>query len=357
MDVARAVEALREQGRACAALGSPMYAGLLDLLADDCAAGGPTADVLTGPGETGGPGGPGGPVRSALALRLLGGVHALVLERRAGALALSWPTVGGTWEPVAGSEAVLRLLAERPEEVRAWLDRPPQTNEVGRAAALLGGLLHLEDDLRLPVRLVELGASAGLNLLADRFALLDDAGRVLQGDPASGVRLEGAWAGRPLRPWPGLRFVDPIGCDLHPVDATTAQGRLALSAYVWPDQPARWERLRAALALAAEHRPDVRAVPASTLLEALELREGCVSVVWHSVVDQYLDPEERARVRSRLEELSASASATAPLAHLALEPDASGSPALAVTLRTWPGPARVRRLGRAPAHGLPTTWT
>ncbi|MCW2817286.1 MAG: hypothetical protein JWR42_73, partial [Marmoricola sp.] len=320
--------------------------------------GGPTATVLAGRD-----GGPRGPQHSALALRLLAGVHALVLERRAGTLALSWPTVGGTWEAEAGAEAVLRLLAERPDEVGAWLDRPPQTNEVGRAAALVGGLLHLEDDQRLPVRLVELGASAGLNLLADRFALLDGAGTVLQGDPDSGVRLEGAWAGRAPRPWPGLRFVDPIGCDLHPVDATSAQGRLALSAYVWPDQPARWERLRAGLALAVDRPPLVRLSTAADLLDGLELREGRVTVVWHSVVSQYLDADERFRVRARLDELGASATATTPLAHLALEPagpEASATPApgeLVVTLRTWPGPVEERVLGHAPAHGLPTTWT
>ena len=134
------------------------------------------------------------PGPSALGLRLLGSVHRLVLERRAGVLATYYPSVGGRWDPVTGPEAVLDLLRSDPDTVREWLDRPPQTNEVGRAAALVGGLLHLAPEERLPVRLVEIGASAGLNLLADRFDLLDDRGTAT-GDPASPVTLEPAWRG------------------------------------------------------------------------------------------------------------------------------------------------------------------
>src|SRR4029077_3157871 len=124
-----------QQARACAALGSPMYAELLDHLAEDIDANGPTATVIAGHEDDPGP--------SALALRLLGSVHRLVLERRAGELAAYYPSVGGIWERIAGTEAFLRLLVEHGDLVRGWLDRPPQTNEVGRATALMGGLLHL----------------------------------------------------------------------------------------------------------------------------------------------------------------------------------------------------------------------
>ena len=351
-------EALRQQGEACADLGSPMYADLLARLADDCAARGPTAHVLAGHEDA--------PAGSAIALRLLGSVHRLVLERRAGALGVFYPSVGGTWEPVAGPEAVLDLLAEQPDEVREWLDRPPQTNEVGRATALLGGLLHLDDALRLPVRVVELGASAGLNLLADRFAVGDPTG-IVHGDPASGVRLEEGWAGRQLRPWPGLRFVERLGCDPRPVDPRTTQGRLTLTAYVWPDQVLRRERLRGALALAASasgpaETPVVRRRPAGELVDDLRLRAGTTTVVWHSVVRQYLPTDEQQHLTTRLEELGSTASPTAPLVHLAMEPPqrGAGTPrSFPVTLRTWSGgrgDGEPRVLGHAAPHGLPTTW-
>lgn len=354
----RADQALRQQGEACAALGSPMYADLLARLADDWADGGPTAAVLAGHEDD--------PAASALALRLLGSVHRLVLERRAGALGVLYPSVGGTWDAESGSAAVLDLLAEQPEVVREWLDRPPQTNEVGRAAVLVGGLLHLDDALRRPVRLVELGASAGLNLLADRFAVGGAAGLVqdpgVDGRPA-GVRLEGAWSGRSPAAWPGLAFVERLGCDLRPVDPRTTEGRLLLTAYVWPDQRDRLERLRAALAVAAEAPPvEVRPIGAADLLETLELRAGATTVVWHSVVLQYLPRAERSRLEDRVVALGRSATPEAPLAHLALEPPerGAGTPVgLPVVLRTWsgtPGDGEPQVLGRAAPHGLPVHW-
>ena len=167
----------RRQAEACADLGSPMYADLLARLADDLEAGGPTADVLARPR-----GRPRALGARAAAARL---VHRLVLERRAGGARAFYPSVGGSWEPEAGWAAFRRLLAEQPAAVREWLDRPPQTNEVGRAAALVGGLLHLEEPARLPVRVFEIGVSGGLNLLADRFAYVEESGTTSTATPAA----------------------------------------------------------------------------------------------------------------------------------------------------------------------------
>src|SRR5690349_21424513 len=102
-----------------------MYGDLLERAADDAAAGGPVAEVLA-------PHVSDHPVADALALRLMGSVHRLVLERRADELAPHYPSVGGTWDPATGWPAFRRLVAERPHEVAEWLDRAPQTNEVGR---------------------------------------------------------------------------------------------------------------------------------------------------------------------------------------------------------------------------------
>lgn len=336
--------ALGEQARACAAMGSPMYAELLDRLAEDHAAGGVTTVVLSGHEDDPGP--------SALALRLLGSVHRLVLDRRAGEVGLHYPSVGGTWTADAGPAAVLQLLAQQPELVREWLDRPPQTNEVGRAAALLGALTHLPDELRLPVRLVELGASGGLNLLADRFRVAD------QGDPASPVQLQDAWAGRALRAWPDLHFVETFGCDPRPIDATTTEGRLALTAYVWADQRERLERLRGALSLVTGPL-DVRRCGAADLLDEVSLRDGAVTVVWHSVMWQYLGTDERERAQARLGELGASATSRRPLVHVAMEPTRRrpGSPhECLVTMQVWPCAPEVRVLGVAAPHGVPVVW-
>ena len=341
------VDAFRRQAAACADLGSPMYAALLDRCTDDIETGGVVAELLAGHEDDPGP--------SALALRLLGSVHRLVLERRAGDLATFYPSVGGTWEADGGWAAFRQLLGDRPDDVREWLDRPPQTNEVGRAGALMGGLLHLGH--RLPVRLFEIGSSGGLNLLADRFAYGDDQGDVF-GDPTSAVHLADAWRGRPLVPWPALEVVERLGSDVMPVDVRTTEGRLTLTAYVWPDQAARLERLRGALALAQQVPVEVRRTDAVSFTRSLETAAGAVTVLWHSVMWQYLAPEDQEAVTTSVERLAAAATHDAPFAHLLMEPLRRGPGAeheFLVVLTEWPTGER-RVLGTSRGHGMPTDW-
>lgn len=345
----RARDSFREQAEACATLGSPMYAELLGRMADDIEAGGVTAAVLEGHEDDPGP--------SALALRLAGSLHRLVLEGEAGELAAFYPSVGGTWHLDRAWPVLERVLAERRDEVRAGLARAPQTNEVGRSAALMGGLLRIGEQYRLPVRLLEIGASGGLNLLADRFAYLRD-GRVVQGPEGSPVRLEGCWDGSPLAPWPDLRVVERLGSDVAPVDVSTAEGRTVLTCYVWPDQSARLARLRSAFTVADRHRVHVRRQDARASVRELALRPGTTTVLWHSVMWQYLPQEDQDAISAHIEHLGSAASTTEPFAHLAAEPTrrAPGQPhEFLVTLRLWPGGER-HVIGVMAPHGLPTTW-
>jgi hypothetical protein len=340
---------LRRQALACRELGSPLYAGLLDHAADDLLAGGPTADVLDGHLDR--------PWRSALGLRMLGGVHALVLTGQAPELAAFYPSAGGAADPGPGSAvawaALRRVLGGQRDAVRQWLDRPPQTNEVGRAAALLGGLRHLAAQARMPVRLVEIGASAGLNLRADRFHVPGEAGSF--GDPMSPVVLSGAWRGAPP-PAAHVEVVERTGGDRAPIDPTTGRGRLALASYIWADQADRMQRLRGALAVAAEFPADLRQELASDTLRRVQLAEGSWTVLWHSIVRQYLDDEQRAAVSEGIAALAAAATPSARFAWLALEPHrVTANGECLVTLTTWPGGGE-RILGAAPPHGLPVTW-
>lgn len=326
-----------------------MYAELLVRVADDIEADGVTCDVLAGHEHDPGP--------SALALRLAGSVHRLVLEGRAGELATFYPSVGGTWDLTGAWPAFEALLRDRREEVRAWLDRPPQTNEVGRAAALMGGLLRIGEHHRLPVRLLEIGSSGGLNLRADAF-LYTGADGMRQGPEDSRLHLKGAWQGAPLTPWPDLAVVERVGSDPKPIDAGSAEGRLALTAYVWPDQAARLERLRDALAVAAELSAEVRRQDAVSFVEEIELAEGTTTVLWHSVMWQYLTWQEQEAVTARAAELGAAALDTSPFAHLFLEP-ARRTPGseheFLIVLELWPNGDR-RILGTSPGHGIPATW-
>jgi hypothetical protein len=345
----RLARLVREQAAACQELGSPLYARLLERLAEDVLAGGPGAAVFVGHERDPGP--------AAIALRLMGGVHRLVLLSRAPGLARFYPSVGGEGDPERAWPAFRAVLEEHRDELRAGLDQPPQTNEVGRAAALVGGLLHVAAARPGPVRLFEVGASAGLNLRPDhvRVALADGAG---VGPASSPLVLDDPWRG-PLPPLsPALEVVERAGCDMSPLDPMTEEGRLRLASYVWPDQLARLERLRGAMELAAQVPATVHRMAAMDFVRRLQLVPGTTTVLWHSVVWQYLSPDERTAVEQRLADLGAGAGDAGRLAHLRLEPQRRSPGAereFLVRLQTWPG-GQDRILGVAHPHGIPTTW-
>jgi hypothetical protein len=342
----RTARLLRWQADACRDLGSPLYGDLLTRAADDLVAGGPTAEVLRGHFDDRLP--------SVLALRLLGGVHALALSGQAPELAVFYPSCGGRAESEPGSPrawaALRRTLAADGESIRSWLDHPPQTNEVGRAAALLGGLRHMAAEVSLPIRLVEVGASAGLNLRADHFYVPGPAGSYGRAD--SPVVLTDGWLGDPP-PAARIEVVERTGGDLAPVDPLTPQGRLRLTAYVWPDQTGRLGRLRGAFEV-AEHVPaELRTESASVTLAHTKVAAGTWTVLWHSIFRQYLTELQRAELADGISALGATATDSARFAYLYLEQSRAGG--CPVTLTTWPGGQR-RILGSAPAHGLPVRW-
>lgn len=333
-----------QQAEQCRNHGSPLSAALLLGAAAELEAPGPVRDLLAPLAED--------PPGSVPSLRFLGALHRLVLERRAPLLAMHYPTVGGT----AGVEGAWAAAREVVPDIGDRVQRPVQTNEVGRSAVLLGGLMHVAARARLPIRLLEVGASAGLNLRVDRFAYA--VGTEVLGDPSSPVRLEQPWAGTPP-PRVAVEVVQRAGCDPHPLDPSSTADRLTLTSYVWADQVARFERLRAALEVAAQVPATVEPLPASAFLER-ELATpvpGVVTVVWHSIVWQYLPPAEREALTRLVGEAARRATRRAPLAHLSMEPQRAenGSYAFQVHLTTWPGGTR-RLLAEAQGHGPPVTW-
>ncbi|HET8742952.1 MAG TPA: DUF2332 domain-containing protein [Gaiella sp.] len=339
---------LRWQAEACALLGSPFYAALLERLAVDAESGGVTARVLAGHEDD--------PFDSILTLRLLGGVHRRVLSGLEPELAAHYPSTGGDGDADGAVAPLLAVLDAHTEELRAGLAHPPQTNEVGRAAPLVGALWHLQSIRELPVRLHELGASAGLNLLADRFRFEADAHAT--GPAGSPVVFRDAWRGEIPTAGPQLEIVERLGCDRSPVNPASDDGALTLMSYVWPDQTERVARLRGALAIAREVPVHVAEESAGQFLETLAPVDGSWTVVWHSVMWMYLDGAERRAVHAHLERAGAEAGERAPLAHVAFEApglSAKSGTAFEVSVRTWPG-GDAKVLGHAPAHGLPVDW-
>lgn len=179
----------------------------------------------------------------------------------------------------ADPDAFADFCAEHAQALRELLaTRRTQTNEVGRCGFLLPCLSRIPG----PLGLIEVGASAGLNLNLDRYAYRY--GSVELGDSA--VRLEPELRGR--APATGIpRVVSRIGVDLAP-----APDPDWLRACVWPDQPERLARLNAALAIAAEHPVELVQGDALELLPSLIAAAQGTVVVFHTAVGDYLSAEQ-----------------------------------------------------------------
>jgi hypothetical protein len=292
----------------------------------------------------------GDPVADALALRLAGGLHALVLSGRAPDLAAVYPGGARAGDVAALRAAVLASLDEQAAFLCAFLEGPPQTNEVGRSAALLGGFLTVAAETGRPLSLLEIGASAGLNLLWDHYGYrLGAAG---WGPEDAAVTLAPEWRGD-LPPLGPVEVAARRGCDRAPVDP---RDRLRLLAYVWADQATRRRRLEAALAQAARLGLTVEAADAGdwTRRQLETPAAGQATVLYHSIVWQYLPAASRRAVVAAVRRAAGQANTEAPFAWLRMEP-LPGADCAAVTLTLWPG-GRERRLARADYHGRWVDW-
>lgn len=324
-----------------------MYGDLLNRVADDIEAGGVFAGVLAGHEDDS--------LRQAVALRLLGGLHRLVLEGRAPALSRWYPSAGGRWDADAAWPDITQTTAEHAEKLHGALAQPPQTNEVGRSAALIGALLILSRRFDLPIRLFEIGCSAGLNLRADRYSYRYDGG--WWGPVDSPVIIDDAWRGA-LPPDSALRIVERQGYDIAPIDATSRDGELTLLSYVWPDQIARLDRLRGAIRVARDVPARLERRRATDAVADLTVVPGTLTVLWHSIVWQYLAREEQAAVATGIDAVAAQAAPESPFAHLRLEPlRRSPDSAIAFLVRasSWPG-GDDELLAECSPHGPPVTW-
>ncbi len=328
----------------CANIGSPLYGRLLARAGDDVERRGVIWSLLEPHHDD--------PIESMIGLRLAGASHRLALEGSAPGLAAHYASTGGDGDPDAAWRELLALAREGGERFRELIGRPVQTNEVGRSAALLGGFLLVAAQTGLPLRLLELGSSGGLNLRFDRYRYEGLAGS--WGDPASPVRVTGTFEGDRPPLDAGVTVAERSGCDPRPVDPGTEEGRLTLLSYVWPDQADRLRQLEGALEIAGELLVELEQAGAADWLESrlAEPESGIATVVFHSIVTQYLETEELERLRRTLAEAGARASAAAPLAHLAMEP---GGEQADVRLTVWPR-GEERLIARSGYHGRPVRW-
>ncbi len=319
-----------QQARASLLTGSPLYAVLLLHAIDDLEAEGVTWCLVrdfVAPGRG-----------NAIALRVMAAVHRRVLTGDAPTLERFFASTGGSDSPHESWPEFLAFMEANEEVLVPFVALGCQTNEPGRASALMLGLLHVAQRFPLPVDLIEIGCAAGLNLRLDHFRYGGDG--QAWGDPASPVDLTGFWVDVGEVPDVAVEIVSRLGVDPYPIDPTTEEGRLAVTSSIWGDQAKRFELLAGAIDIA-------RRVPA-TLIESdgvdwveqnLRPTPGRTTVLMQSVMREYLSEEAKQRLEDAVAAAGAQATEDAPLAWVELEP-VTLIRRHGLRITTWPGGER-----------------
>jgi hypothetical protein len=335
--------AFAEQSRFCAQLGSPFTALLCDVFAarlDDSTEIGKA--LLSWSGDP-------SPKADSLPLRVAGAVHGLARTGRCPALSKCYPP-NALPDATMLWNAIAPLLDSEQTHFKQYLQQAPQTNEVGRSALLLAGLLEVAQCTRTPLRLFEIGASAGLNLIPDRYRY--QFGSVAWGSADARLCLQPQWSGGVPPVDASLDIVGRYGVDLNPLDLADSEQRARLLSYVWADQVDRLVRVEAAIDTALEALPVIERMDAADWLERylkVDGEVGVTQVLTHSIVWSYLSQATRGRIEAHVHACAAHANSERPLAWVRFEltNDASTA-ALSVTI--WPGGV-TRELALGHPHG------
>jgi hypothetical protein len=333
-----------EQAMYCEMFGSPFTAQLIQRFSEDYERGGPIAALLEDWSTN--------PRADALALRIAGYFHAAVLAGRDAELAAHYPSNLANWS-IEDIWPLARALLERePNAVAQFIRSAPQTNETRRSIALLAAFLTFADAWKGEVDMLEIGASAGLNLNWDLFTYKTKSWAWGAEGP---VQIDTDWSG-PAPPLADISVRHRAACDLNPLDISDPAQLLQLKSYIWPDQPERLARFDGAVALAREAGVQVeRADAAQWLTQKLAQRaDDAATIVYHSVFLQYPPREARTAIIDAITSAGLRAADAAPLAWVRLEPEAltddvRDSPRMVIDLTTWPSEQR-RIIGYTDGH-------
>jgi hypothetical protein len=219
----------------------------------------------------------------------------------------------------------------------------------------MAGLLWLSQRLGPKFEMNEIGASAGVNTMMERYRY--DLGGVEVGPADSPMRLKPEWRGPPP-PDSKIEIVAIRGSDIAPVDLSQPAEALRLRAYVWTDAQERMARIEAAARLAAEKPPLLERRDAGDFVEErLETPQaaGVTRVLYHSVMWQYLPETTRRSISAAMEQAGARATAERPLAWVRLETNRETF-RHELTVRYWPGGEVPVMLSEAHPHGAWIVW-
>ncbi|WP_428680240.1 DUF2332 domain-containing protein [Sphingopyxis sp.] len=294
----------------------------------------------------------GAPLADALPLRAAGGLHALHLSGAVPALAPIYADA----EDINDATIVAAIVAQHEAALLPWLDGPPQTNEAARSSNFIAAMLWLAEQ-GLPARFdcLEIGSSAGINLMIDRYHY--DLGGVQVGPVPGAIAFKPEWEGQ-YPPQLPIEIAGLKGCDVAPVDLTDPAQALRLKAYIWPEQAERFARLEAAIKAAHERKPALVRANAADFVEA-ELKKpqaaGTTRVLMHSIVWQYVPEDQQMRVTTAMEEAGAEATAERPLAWISLEANRAAH-VHELVVRHWPGGEAGHTLAQSHPHGAWIGW-
>jgi hypothetical protein len=295
---------------------------------------------------------PGPPLADALPLRAAGGFHALHLSEAAHELAPIYADA----EDINDAAIIAGVVTRHEAVLLPWLDGPPQTNEAGRSSNFIAAMLWFaEQGLPPHFDCLEIGSSAGINLMIDRYHY--DLGGVHVGPQPGAMAFAPDWRGN-HPPMHRVAFAGLKGCDVAPVDLTDPAQALRLKAYIWPEHDVRFARMEAAIAAAHAEKPDLVRANAADFVEAELARPqaaGTTRVLMHSIVWQYVPADQQARVTAAMEAAGARATADRPLAWIALEANRTVHHHELV-VRHWPAAPAPRKLAHAHAHGAWVEW-
>jgi len=292
-------------------------------------------------------------LRDAMPLRIAGGLHNLVLTGADTRLADVY--AGRLTRQQAIDELVSELVETYDARLLPWLDGPPQTNEAGRSASFIAALHWLSGRVEQRFALYEIGSSAGVNAMIDRYHY--DLGGVASGPEKSPMRIAPEWRGAPPPDDP-FEIVSICGCDQAPVDLSDPEAALRLKSYVWPEALGRMQRIDAAIELANERKPDVVKQDAADFVDAFLAeppRAGVTRALIHSIVWQYIPDDRQDRISEAMERAGRNATPESPLAWIALETNRKTF-RHELRVRYWPGGEKAALLGCAHPHGEWVEW-
>lgn len=289
----------------------------------------------------------------AMPLRMAGGLHDLHRQGVEPGLAKIYS--GEITEQAAVDALITEVVARHDVELSSWLDGPPQTNEAGRSASFVAALHWLASRVAPSFELNEIGSSAGMNLLIDRYRYNLDG--VISGPDDALVTIKPAWNG-PHPPENPFTVASVQGCDIQPIDVRDESAANRLMAFIWPEMPDRFIRLEAGIRMIRGRPVNLVQADAADFVEtrlATLQAAGSTRVLMHSIVWQYLPDDVQRNIQSAMRDAGAKATIDTPLAWISLETNRETF-RHELNVSYWPGGGESVLLGEAHAHGAWINW-